>query len=55
MDRHFNSDDFGMDLRQFEALRYALTSELAILQGPPGTVLNILYFMYIIQWNASSK
>lgn len=36
---------FNMDESQFEAFRAALTNQIAVIQGPPGTN-HILYFYY---------
>uniref|UniRef100_A0A914PM37 NFX1-type zinc finger-containing protein 1 n=1 Tax=Panagrolaimus davidi TaxID=227884 RepID=A0A914PM37_9BILA len=33
----FNCEYFGMNESQFEAFKYALTCELAVIHGPPGT------------------
>lgn len=37
MDRTLTPAILGMDASQFDALRYALSSELTVIQGPPGT------------------
>uniref|UniRef100_A0A915DE83 RZ-type domain-containing protein n=1 Tax=Ditylenchus dipsaci TaxID=166011 RepID=A0A915DE83_9BILA len=37
IDPTFQPTDFSMDRNQFDALEYALNTELAVIQGPPGT------------------
>jgi superfamily II DNA or RNA helicase len=36
-DRWPSKDELGLDESQYEALKIALTKEVAVIQGPPGT------------------